>query len=177
MPSSPQIISRTATPTLTVGHVFAFTSNHIAAKMSPPVQHQYLVVEFNQAHPFCRREKWADPDERHTYMETSIEHGIAWQIRTNRTRRSMSQKQLAAAIGTAQSGVARIEDVEYGKHSIDLLVKVANAFDCALLVKFVPYSRLAVENEDLSSDALYARSYSEDATLLLSGKKHVKIKE
>ena len=63
----------------------------------------------------------------------------------------------------------RLEDTEYGKHSIDTLVKIANAFDCALFVKLIPYSRLAAENDDLSPDALYASPYVEDSAQLLYG--------
>lgn len=74
--------------------------------------------------------------------------------------RKMSQQDLADQIGTLQSSISRMEDPDYGRHSLDTLVKVANAFDCALLVKLIPYSVLAQESEDLSPAALYAAPYS-----------------
>ncbi|HXA48566.1 MAG TPA: helix-turn-helix transcriptional regulator [Burkholderiaceae bacterium] len=95
-------------------------------------------------------------------MEASIEQGVAWQIRINRKKRNLSQDDLAELIGTNQSAISRIEDPEYGKHSLDTLVSVANAFDCALSVKFIPYSKLAEDSEDLGADALYAAPFTEE---------------
>jgi transcriptional regulator with XRE-family HTH domain len=109
------------------------------------------------------RPEWADPEYRRGYMDASIEEGLAWQIRANREQRKLTQGELGAIIGTTQSGIHRFEDPEYGKHSIETLVKLAHAFDCALSVKFVPYSQLALESEDLSPEALHAESYEVEA--------------
>lgn len=108
------------------------------------------------------RRKWKKKEYRHAYMQSAIEQGIAWQIKINRERRSMSQSTLAEAIGSKQSAISRAEDPSYGRHSLDTLVKIANTFDCALQVKFVPYSKLARDSHDLSAEALYAPSYSEE---------------
>lgn len=89
-------------------------------------------------------------------MEASVEQGIAWQIKLNRELRELTQAQLATLIGTKQSSVSRMEDPLYGSHSIPLLMKIANAFDCALLVKLVSYSELAVESQKLSEVHQYA---------------------
>ncbi|MFP3643375.1 helix-turn-helix domain-containing protein [Paraburkholderia sp. SIMBA_054] len=111
------------------------------------------------------RPEWAEREFREAYMSASIEEGLAWQIRANREGRHLTQKQLGESIGTTQTGIHRFEDPEYGKHSIDTLVKIAHAFDCALSVRFVPYSQLAVESEDLSPEALYATPYEVEAKL------------
>lgn len=96
-----------------------------------------------------QRMKWRDTEYRQAYMEASIEQGIAWQIRLNRELRDWSQRELAAAVGTGQSAISRLEDPTYGAHSLDTLIKVAHAFDCALSVKFISYSQLAFESERL----------------------------
>ncbi len=93
-------------------------------------------------------------------MEAAIDQGIAWQIRINRKFRNMSQFDLATAIGTQQSAVSRLEDPEYGAHSLDTLKQVAKAFDCALLVKFVSYGDLAGESENLSETDQYAAPFA-----------------
>lgn len=95
-------------------------------------------------------------------MEAAVEQGVAWQIKINRKFRDMSQKELASAIGTQQSAISRLEDPEYGSHSLETLLDVAKAFDCALLVKFVSYSELALDGENLSESDQYAVPYSLD---------------
>jgi len=112
--------------------------------------------------PFIRAE-WADLEYRQAYLEASIEQGLAWQIRANRKQRGWSQEDLANKIGTGQSAVSRLEDPAYGGHSMATLVSIAHAFDCALIVKFAPYSELGRLSEDLSPKALYAPSFTEEA--------------
>lgn len=109
-----------------------------------------------------QRRKWGKEEYRQAYMEAAVEQGIAWQIKINRERRNLSQSTLARLIGSQQSAISRAEDPSYGRHSLDTLVKVAHAFDCALQVKFVPYSKLARDSVDLSPATLYAPSYSEE---------------
>ena len=108
------------------------------------------------------RHEWADKEFRDSYAEAAIEQGIAWQIRTNREFRALSQKKLAEIIGSKQSSVSRMEDPEYGCHSLSHLMKIASAFDCALLVKFVGFSTLARESEYLSPAQIYAPSFAEE---------------
>lgn len=93
-----------------------------------------------------------------------MEQGIAWQIRANREGRGLSQRQLAERIDTHQSAVSRLEDPEHGGHTLPTLLKLAQAFDCALLVKFVPYSHLVWESRHLGPADLYAASYTEETT-------------
>lgn len=96
-------------------------------------------------------------------MVAAIEQGIAWQIRANREGRGWTQRELAERLETGQSAVSRLEDPEYGAQSLETLVRVAKAFDCALIVKLAPYSALAADSEDLSHEHLFARSYDDEA--------------
>ncbi|RZI59493.1 MAG: XRE family transcriptional regulator [Rubrivivax sp.] len=107
-----------------------------------------------------QRSEWRDKEYRDLYMEEAVDQGIAWQIRINRERRGLSQKRLAETLGTQQSAVSRLEDPDYGAHSLDTLKELARAFDCALLLKLVPYSVLASEREHLSPDDLYAPPFT-----------------
>jgi transcriptional regulator with XRE-family HTH domain len=108
------------------------------------------------------RTEWRDEEYRHAYAEAAVEQGIAWQVRVNRERRGMTQQGLARMIGTRQSAISRMEDPEYGSHSLAQLLKVANAFDCALIVKLAPYSMLALESTMLSEDDLNVLGYREE---------------
>ena len=106
--------------------------------------------------------KWIDREYRHAYMESAVEQTIAWQIKINREKRRLKQSDLAAMVGTTQSAISRAEDEEYGGHNLGTLVKIANAFDCALVVKFVSYSQLAYDAFRLSEDEMYACSYDQE---------------
>lgn len=97
-----------------------------------------------------------------------MEEGIAWQIRAIRKDRKLTQSQLAEIIGTTQSGVSRLEDPEYGKHSIETLQALANAFDCALSIRFISYAELAINSADLSQAALAAESFANQRYIIES---------
>jgi transcriptional regulator with XRE-family HTH domain len=104
---------------------------------------------------------------RDAFVRANVEHGIAHQVRTLRTDRDWSQRKLAGLIGVkGQSAVARLEDPSYGRYSMATLLKLAQAFDVALLVKFVPYSRLLKEVENLSPEALSAASFESELSKL-----------
>lgn len=107
-------------------------------------------------------DEWHETEYREAYMVASIEQGIAWQIRVNREGRNLSQSQLAARIGSRQSSISRMEDPEYGNHSLGTLIKLANAFECALSIKFISYSQLATESADLSPQTLFAASFESE---------------
>lgn len=91
---------------------------------------------------------------------------MAWQIKVNRQVRGLSQGELAQILGTRQSAVSRLEDPSYGAHSLETLISVAKAFDCALSVRFVPYSELAKQSADLSPEALVVEPFSVEAAEL-----------
>lgn len=99
-------------------------------------------------------------------MEATVEHDIAWQIKVNRNARGWTQAALAEMVGTRQSSIARAEDTTYGRHSLPMLVKIAHAFDCALRVKFIPYSALAEEVLDTSVEALTVTPFSDESYLI-----------
>ena len=120
------------------------------------------VSQVKQVNPLSKYPKWGDAEYRRAYLLASIEQGIAWQIKTNRTARALSQADLADALGVEQSAVSQLEDPAYGGHTVDTLIKLAEAFDCALSLKFVPFSALARDGRDLSPQALYAAPYSEE---------------
>jgi transcriptional regulator with XRE-family HTH domain len=56
-------------------------------------------------------------------------------------RNKMTQKQLGDAIGMAQTWVSKLEDPEYGKMTVATLLRLAEAFDTDLEIKFRPFSR------------------------------------
>lgn len=103
--------------------------------------------------------EWQDREYREAYLEASSEQGIAWQIRINRQKRGITQEDLAKAMGISLPMMQELEDPEIGEYPLETLVKVAKVFDCALSVKFIPYSELAEDSQNLSEESQYAPPY------------------
>jgi hypothetical protein len=95
---------------------------------------------------------------RDAYVLEHIKNGVAFQIRTMREDRDWTQGDLGDAMGKPRNVVSRLEDPNYGKTTLTTLREVAAAFDVGLLVKFVPFSRLVREYEDVSPARLSAPS-------------------
>lgn len=121
-------------------------------------------VEFVETPDLMRKNKWHDQEYRQGYVEAAVEQGVAWQIRANREARDMTQTHLAKQLNTHQSAISRLEDPTYGNASLDTLVQIAHAFDCALSVKFVSFSELAAGSERLSDSALIAQSFAHETS-------------
>ncbi len=105
---------------------------------------------------------WKDVDYRQAAMEAEVEHAIAWQVRVNREERGWKQSNLANRMNTGQSAVSRLEDPAGGDVRVSTLLKAAHAFDCALLVRFVPYSEFAAVTADVRSDRLLACGFNDE---------------
>jgi transcriptional regulator with XRE-family HTH domain len=133
-----------------IGHVPAF---------QPQILNQPLQA-------IAERTDWLDAEFREAYMESCVEQNIAWQIRFNRQARGLDQSELAALINTGQSAISRIEDTSYGRINIKTILKVANAFKCALSIKFISYAQLAEETKSFSKENLIVESFDEQLKLI-----------
>ncbi len=98
---------------------------------------------------------------RDAYVYEHVRNGIPFQIRTLRKDRNWSQLELAEAAKTSRTVITRIEDPNYGKLTLKTLLQIASAFNVALLIKFVPFSRLVREYEDVSWQALGVKSIAD----------------
>ena len=110
-----------------------------------------------------------DKEYRDAIVEGHIRTGAAYQIRALRTSRDWSQEELGKRGDILQSGIARLENPDYGKFSLTTLLKLASAFDVALLVQFVSFSELLDRSRDLSPEGLNAPSYADDPVLHRKG--------
>lgn len=99
---------------------------------------------------------------RDAYVLENIKRMVPFQIRTMREEREWSQAQAGEAIGKPQNVISRLESPAYGKLTLQTLLDIAKGFDVGLLIKFVPFSRLVREYEDLSPEALSAKSLSDE---------------
>ena len=72
------------------------------------------------------------PKYRQTFHETGERIDLAMLVREMRESAGLTQKQLAGRIGTTQSVIARLEDAEYGGHSLSMLERIAPACGVSL---------------------------------------------
>ncbi len=106
-----------------------------------------------------------DKSYRHELVQQQIEMGIPFQIRAMRLARDMNQGEVGTLLGKPQSVVSRMENPGYGAFTLKTLREVAQAFDVALLVAFVPFSSLADRIAGFSVEDLDVPSYGKDQGL------------
>ncbi|MCE5229700.1 helix-turn-helix transcriptional regulator [bacterium] len=112
-------------------------------------------------------EELNDPEYRDAFVVESVTTGIPLQIRVLREQRRMTQNILGEKASLGQTVIARLENPDYGdKITLKTLFKLAKAFDTALAVKFVPFSKLIDMLDDLSSFALSSASFEEEKEII-----------
>ncbi len=97
--------------------------------------------------------KLKDKEYRTAYVESHINNGIAFQIRT--LRGDLTQEELGKRAGMKQEAICRLENPNYGSFTLKTLKQIASAFDVGLIVRFVPFSDLVKWDLNLSSESLH----------------------
>lgn len=97
------------------------TVNAGSTRWSPAFLRQYHVKAF--------RDKWA---------EDTLLMSIAIQVREIRLQRGWTQQELAEKASLTQPQISRVESGIY-QGTIDVLQRIAAAFNCALMVRFVTH--------------------------------------
>ena len=92
----------------------------------------------NSASELIRKRFFNTPEREEAYRITKNEMDLGWKIRRVREAAGLTLAQLAKKVGTTASGISRIEDADYDKHSMSLLHRVAVALGLRLTVNFEP---------------------------------------
>jgi ribosome-binding protein aMBF1 (putative translation factor) len=84
------------------------------------------------------KDRWLkDPEVRKEYDDLETEFQLAEEIIKARAKAKMTQAELARRIGTKSTAISRLESPNYGKASISMLKKVAQALGCELQIRLV----------------------------------------
>lgn len=86
------------------------------------------------------KESW---EARQHYVGVQIRTGLPLQIRTMRQLRGWSQEDLAKRLGSSQNVVSRLENPKTSRPTSTTLIKLAEVFDVALVITFMPFDRYA----------------------------------
>lgn len=78
------------------------------------------------------------PALRAAVEDHKLSSRIAEMIFAGRTSAGLSQKELAERVGTTQSVISRLEDADYGGHSLSMLQRIAEALGLRLDVSWSP---------------------------------------
>jgi ribosome-binding protein aMBF1 (putative translation factor) len=100
------------------------------------------------------RTELRDQEYSEGYAESFLNSYVATQIKVIREQRGMKQADLAHEMGTTQTAISRIENVNYSSWNIRTLKKLARAFGVRLKVSFETYGTLPEEVEGFGSDTL-----------------------
>jgi DNA-binding XRE family transcriptional regulator len=71
-------------------------------------------------------------------QEARANEEIACTIRELRAKAGLTQAQLAKLVGTTASVICRLEDADYGGHSLGILRRIAAALNRRVEVRFLP---------------------------------------
>lgn len=107
-------------------------------------------------------ENFRDKEYRESYAEDFLNTTIATQMRVLREQRGLTQEELASAVGTKQTAISRIENVDNAARNIGTLAKIACQLGCRLKVSFETYGTLVDDSLSFSRENLQRPSFEED---------------
>jgi transcriptional regulator with XRE-family HTH domain len=107
-----------------------------------------------------------DPEFSEGYAESFLNSFIATQIKVIREQRNMKQADLAREVGTTQTAISRIENVNYSSWNIKTLKRLARAFRVRLRVSFETYGTLPDEVGTFTQESLQRAERENDPGLL-----------
>jgi transcriptional regulator with XRE-family HTH domain len=107
------------------------------------------------------KESFKDKEARYAFVENFLNASVAAQIKRLREARDMSQEKLAEEIGTKQSGISRLENVNYDCWKVETLRKLARAYGVRLRISFEEFGTLVHEIERFRREPA-PRKYEDD---------------
>jgi transcriptional regulator with XRE-family HTH domain len=106
------------------------------------------------------RDAFQDEQVRYAVAEDFLSVYIAAQIKELRGNRS--QQEIADAIGTKQSGISRLENVNYSSWEAETLRKLARAFGVRLKISFEEFGTLLAEMDNFNKETIRRRRFEDD---------------
>lgn len=79
-----------------------------------------------------------DPGRIASSERAVADANVATSIHELRTAAGLSQRELAARIGTTASVICRLEDADYDGHSLSMLRRIADAVGHRVEIRFLP---------------------------------------
>jgi len=106
-------------------------------------------------------EELKDKEYRDAYVSSSVDVGVAFQIRTLRDQKQWNQTELAEKAKMQQERISVLENPSHSP-TLATLKKLASAFDVGLIVRFAPTSELVKYELGLHSKSLEVPSFGDE---------------
>jgi transcriptional regulator with XRE-family HTH domain len=90
-----------------------------------------------------------DPERIASYEEARAQSAVATAIYALRTEAGLSQRALAARVGTTASVICQLEDADYEGHSLSMLRRIAAALGRRVEVSFPPAKEPSAPPKDV----------------------------
>ena len=103
--------------------------------------------------------KLRDPEYRKAFVASQIHIGIPFQIRSLMKSRGWTQQKLAERTGMLQPRISAMMKPGKTRPNIETLRRIAEAFDCGLLVWFVPFSELIMRSERFAPESFAVKNF------------------
>jgi len=107
-------------------------------------------------------EKLRDASYRKAFVASQINIGISFQIRALMKARGWTQEKLAEKTGMLQPRISAILKPGRVRPNIETLRRIAEAFDCGLIVRFAPFGELARWSESFDPDTFNVPSFEQE---------------
>lgn len=98
---------------------------------------------------------------RSGFVAAQIDVLIPFQIRALRKQYGLEQKDLAELTGMKQPSISKLEKAG-NRPNIETLKRIADGFDVALIIKFVPFSELVRWADNFSPDEFTVPNFSSE---------------
>ena len=108
---------------------------------------------------------------RRQFVSAQVRRFVSGQIRDLREIdfRRWTQKELGMrAGGMKPNAISRLENPAYGDYSVNTLLRLADAFDLGLIVRFAAISEIVEWNQGISQWSYTPPSFSNDRKLFFS---------
>jgi transcriptional regulator with XRE-family HTH domain len=107
-------------------------------------------------------EKLHDPEYRKAFVASEINIGLPFQVRALLKARGWTQGMLAEKADMLQPRISGLMSPGKTRPNIDTLRRLAEAFDCGLAVRFVPFSELAAWSEQFDPESFNVPDFEHD---------------
>lgn len=111
-------------------------------------------------------EKLRNPEYRSGFVDSLISINVPFQIRALVKSRGWTQERLAERSGMLQPRISAIMTPGKTRPNIKTLRRIAEAFDCGLVVRFVPFGELVKWTHRFDPENFHVASFGEEIEAL-----------
>lgn len=124
---------------------------------------QTLVAESNTKKLIEGWERlFRDNESRHVYFDDFLDSNLGMQIKVLREQRGLTQAALGNLAGMKQTRISVLESMTYSQWSLDVLRRLAKAFDLRLVVKFEDFGSYLKDYFEFDREHMQRRPFEKD---------------